>query len=176
MLSMSSFGPIPISPATVASHCRSRVFGRPRDILCRLGDLRRAGAAPASPRRRSGRRGTRRDSLLSSEKADEKCLGRLRVLMTHLCHKPVGGRGRDSAVQQAVCRPVLVLSFWSSTQEGTNDVPSQEESHGHRTARVHHASRRRGGVAARGARAAGRPRAAHRPAPGGRRERSRGEV
>src|SRR5215467_8789295 len=36
--------------------------------------------------------------------------------MTHLCHKPLGGGGRDSAVQQPICRPLGVVSFEPSTE------------------------------------------------------------
>src|SRR6516164_6751711 len=36
--------------------------------------------------------------------------------MTHLCHKPVGGGGRDSAVQQPILPPLGVISFEPSTE------------------------------------------------------------
>ena len=38
------------------------------------------------------------------------------MLMTHLCHKPVGGGDRDCAVQQPICRTLGVVSFELSTE------------------------------------------------------------
>src|SRR5262245_44010640 len=60
------------------------------------------------------------------------------ALMTRTGHKP----GRNPAAQQSPCRTKACYSFWSEAREVL----------GSETARVHHAARRRGGVAAHGAR------------------------
>jgi hypothetical protein len=61
-----------IGRAAPAGNCGSR----PRSAGgCRMVPMAGWPIAWTRPRRRSGRRGTRMDSLLSLEKADEKCLG-----------------------------------------------------------------------------------------------------
>src|SRR6516164_6667587 len=72
--------------------------------------------------------------------------------MTHLCHKPVGGGGRDSAVQQPIwCPPqawAVLFSLDRAPSHGPRmggtdeDLPS--------TARLHRNARWRGGLATRG--------------------------
>src|SRR6516164_9748219 len=51
----------------------------------------------------------------------------VRGLITHLCHKPVGGGGRDSAVQQPQCSSLSAApSGWyplSRAQEGADSAP-----------------------------------------------------
>src|SRR6516164_11467306 len=42
--------------------------------------------------------------------------------MTHLCHKPVGGGGRDSAVQQSTCRLLGGCEFFPSKARHLSDT------------------------------------------------------
>ena len=50
------------------------------------------------------------------EKADEKCSGRLCVLMTHLCHKRVGGGTEIPQCSSLSAAPSGVVSFGPSTE------------------------------------------------------------